>query len=984
MDDLPSYDYTGYGPAGAGNSPTPGERRKTATDKFHSGRAIDSMRYLDPTIVSANEAIAKARQRANPNATPDEIRRTMYNTKGGQAAQDAAFAARNSGYAGYGSPVDFAAQNMQGIAAGGFSMDTLTGNSDGTYNTVGPGQRVTGNGSLAEGVAVNYNKGIIKDLYGNGDADPGKTSGFYMDEMAGVIQKITSRGGIGTAATLIKDASFEDRFSSQLDNAVDGTIVDGMKKQDIKLLRDLDEKGKSKDEHVSKEGMRQQEEYLKTLTDPKVRAETAAFFKSTDAVVYNDATRKKVTDLGKEIAKGMASLSDIYDELSAPALHAKLESIAGKKIVNATQAKQANNMVNQLTNAATANGMDPRAFMESTAMFQYQNAGRFAAAFGMGASDTTRANAIAGNLSPEIMTRSAFEAKQSLDRITQGAELGIDLTGTDMNMQDLAEDKTQGVENFAKRYDSFVVAKGMRDSMTGDDQKRLDAAFAEFSAAKTPTEKLIANSKIGGIIAPDGNVQKFLDGTAATAYRQRATEGPGRDALLNEIDKGRTAAINNTGIVSFARQSETGGGLGLSADDAKKFADLATTKVSGSGMLDLATTGAKIKDTDDRKRAQLDILKKAGLSDEDSAFFLDTITDDKGVMLQATKGVTQQTVASGRGGTTYEKAKAADARMAELSSQRKKFKNEDGAITVRSISRALLSNSSTDINTPEARAMAIEAMIEEDGDVGYDGVKFADETVSGLDVSQGFTKESLKDINELAGGDSKVAKAMGFESEDAFIKASKTDSELRLRSIDFLSSQEGFTLSGPQNNLSGISKKGEDAFNKSDFNKRAGMLKAARLLVPQLAETDKTTLSDSIAQGKNPDLKGLFEASSYDSSWFGLFDGDRTEMKNADRLVDLAGTINSADADEMKGIQNLDTNGDLLKNLTAQRAAINDAINDDIKTIDTRDSKTGKATTVDANAQTLKMLDEAIKKLGGATTQATMRVTNLHVENYND
>lgn len=975
MEQVP-YDYTGFGPAGAGNSPTPGERRRAAMDQFYSSRAVESMRFLDPYIVRANEAIARARQASNPASSPDQVRRDIYGTKAGQAAQDAAWLARTSGFIGSGDPRTFAANNLQGLAAGGFGLDVR----DGAYGnrTMGIAQRVTGNGMLTEQMAINFNRGVLRNLYGNAGANPRMTSGLDMAEMSEIVRTITSRGGVGTAGALVRNASFNQRLSSQIANAVDPTIADGLRRQDISLLSDLDAKGRRKGA-AGEEGRRLQEEYLATLTDAKQRMETKALFRSNDALVFNQQTVKKVTDLAKEVAKGVASLSDIYTNLSAGDLQRTLESIAGKKIINETQAKQANNMVNQLRNAAIATGIDPGAFMQDVASFQLAATGRLGQAFGMDARTTAQARATAGNLSGEIKTRAQFLQRQSESRIARAAEFGIDLSGTAMNADDIAEDQLQGAEEFAQNNKAYVMALGMRDSMTTADRSRVDAALAEFDSANTPAQRAAARNKLQNILARGGNFSEFARSRTAKTAFALGTEGDNGARVLNTIERARAQGVNDTGLRNFASQSMADGGLGLSADAASRLARLTTQNVGVEGLVDL-TAASKLQGEQERRQAQMDVLRKARLTDADAAFYLQSVTGADGRILSQLSGFTQQAGMSGYGNSAYEQSRVADAKLAMLSSQRDKFRGGDAEISLKSIANALLTDRTTNLETPEAKVMAIQAMLKEGASVMQGGVNMGDEIISGLDVSQGFTKEALAKINRMNGGDTGLLARLGM-SESAFIDQSRTDSSLRQRALDFLTTRSNFSLSGPQTSLSGISKRGSDAFSGSDFNRRAAMLATARAIAPQLSETDQTTLSNSIMAGGTPDLGALFSADTYNARWF---DGGVTTMRNADKMIDLAGQINAADAAGLKGIRDLDSGGVIAANLEKQRREIKKAMDDGINTIYTYDSKTGEGSNIKANELTLKALDEAIKKLQAASEEkpvTTMRVTNLHVEN---
>lgn len=975
MEQVP-YDYTGFGPAGAGNSPTLGERRKAAMDQFHSSRAVESMRYLDPYITRANEALARARQASNPNSSPDQARRDIYGTKAGQLAQDAAWAARTSGFVGYGNPANFAANNMQGLAAGGFSLDVR----DGAYGnrSMGIGQRVTGNGMFTEQMAINFNRGVLRNLYGNAGADPRMTSGLNMEEMSQIVRTITSRGGVGTAGVLVRNASFNQRLSSQIANAVDPTIADGLRRQDISLLSDLDAKGR-RSGAAGEEGRRLQETYLASLTDAKQRAETRALFRSNDALVPNQQTVKKVTDLAKEVAKGVASLSDIYTNLSTGELQRTLESIAGKRLVNETQVKQANNMVNQLRNAAIATGVDPLAFMQDVAQFQLSATGRLGQAFGMDGRTSAQARATAGNLSGEIKTRAQFLQQQSESRITRAAELGINLSGTAMSADDIAEDKLQGAEEFAQNNKAYVMALGMRESMTGADRARVDAAMAEFDSANTPAQRAAARNKLQNILARGGNFSEFARSRTAKTAFARGTEGDNGTRVLNTIERARAQGINDTGLRSFASQSMSDGGLGLGADAAARLARLTTQNVGAEGLVDL-TAASKIQGEQERRQAQMDVLRKARLTDADAAFYLQSVTGADGGMLSQLAGFTQQAAMAGYGNSAYEQSRIADSKLAMLTSQRDKFRGGDAEISLKSIANALLTDRTTNLETPDAKVLAIQAMLKEGAPVIQNGVNMGDEIISGLDVSQGFTREALAKINRLNGGDTGLLGRLGM-SEGDFITQSKTDSALRQRALDFLTTQANFSLGGPQNSLAGISKRGSDAFSGSDFNKRAAMLATARAIAPQLSETDQTTLTNSIMAGGSPDLGALFAADTYNSRWF---DGGATTMRNAGKMMNLAGQINASDEAGLQSIRELDTSGAITSNLEKQRREIKRAIDDGIGTIYTRDAK-GEVTNVKANELTLKALDEAIKKLQGAGSAeqkiTTMTVTNLNVEN---
>lgn len=603
-------DYTGHGPTGAGGAPTESEKRRQSMNRFHSGRVIDAMQYIDPYITGIGMA---SQQLLSGSNDPAEARRSLYGTAGGQAALDGLMATRRAGLLGQGDPVNYANNVVRGITSGGFTADITGG------GMMGLGQRVSGNGMLSERVSMNYAQGLMTDLYGKGTPDPSKLHGFNMEEASGVFATIASRGGVGKAASWRKNADTQTRIDAARDAAVD---------PEVKAM--LEKTTASSDEEMN--GL------IEAQSDPKLKEELKRIQKSTDAIVVNSEGRRAVAETVREVTKGMAALSDIYGELSAPQLQQQLESVTGKKITNRAQAKAATNMVESLRGTADMNGIDPRAFMDYAQGRQASMYQQTSAALGLDERSASMLKEINANVANTTLLDAGSAAKVSQETAVQAREMGFGDIQV-RTVDEIALDKEQGRIQAMSKYKGSTMLRGYRDKMKGESRAKADDLMERIDSTEDPEERakleqearVLMGKTIGG---ESGWFGAEHSGTGARAITNAFRGQNGKDQEKFAIS-GRTNAINQSAMIDSLTSD------GMDEETAKDVSDKILRNVGASGLMALAELDRTPADR--RKRKVDSMVEDAGMSGKDATQFREQL---EGVDVKALAEIDQSSALS--------------------------------------------------------------------------------------------------------------------------------------------------------------------------------------------------------------------------------------------------------------------------------------------------------------------------------------------------
>ena len=982
-------DYTGYGPTGAGGAPTAGQMRRQSMNRFHSNRVTDAMQYIDPYVTGVGVA---AQQLLSKSNDPAAARRGLYSTAGGQAALDGLMMKRQAGLLGQGNPVNYANNVVRGITSGGFTAD-ITGNGQ-----MGLGQRVSGNGMLAERVSMNYAKGLMTDLYGKGTPDPSKLHGFDMEEASGVFATIASRGGVGKAASWKRNADLQTRIDAARDAAVHPQVQEMLSKTTASTDTEM-------------------EAIIAAQKDPKLKKELERVHKSTDAIVVNSEGRRAVAETVREVTKGMAALSDMYGELTAPELQQQLESITGKRITNRAQAKAATAMVDNLRGAADMSGIDPRAFMDYAQSRQAGMQQQVAAATGLDERSSSLIKEITAQVANTTLIDAASAAKVSSQNAADAKAAGFgDLSVR--TVDEIALDKEQGRMQFMEKYAGVTMARGGLENLSGANRKQAEALLKKFDSTTDPGErsaledeaKALMGKAIGGDAGWYGAKNSGVGAEAMVdAYRGNNALAQERAAL-----EGRTEAINTSGMEEFLT------GNGMDADAAKNVSNKLLRNVGVTGMLSMAELDrSSVLSPEGKRRMKIEqLMKEGGMTEEEAGKFL-----DQSAGMDTKKMMNMLSATDREGVAKFDTNRRAQFALDSMGGDtRTRIRDEDGKVTMNSIATALSRGKVDSIDDPESMALALQAMAEEgmstevdqldaDGRTSVDAdgktkkIKMSDHVKTGMDMSKGMTPEVMKQLQELNGGkDLGLAKKLGYASDEEMAKATANDKQAKLAAINMLKTDEGFmklNISGNETSMSGITDEALQTGLQGQFaQKRLNALATANSLFPTMSKDEQNSMTKSIEDGKEIDLS-LFQAGSFNGKvedpsrlWNWRGDGDDgsgrkyARIDNSHRMNVLAGTVQGANDQQMAGLAEINKGGGLVKQMEAQAATWRAAMEKGATTAVSKGDD-GKDVTTELSEDFIKKFEASISKLreGTATangTVAEMRVTNLHVDNIPD
>ena len=989
-------DYTGHGPTGNGNAPTAREMRAQAMNRHRTDRMSGAMQFIDPYAVAASGTAL--RTLVGAGNTPDEARRSLFQSAGGQGALDAAMAARRGGFLGQGDPVNYARNISSGIAGGGFQT-SFGGTMDGR-SVYGNG-RVSGQGAISERVSMNFAKGMLTDLYGSGMPDPGKLNGFDMEEASGVFSKLARRGVIGQVAHVERNADMNTRIAAARDGAVDPSIRAGLAGVQVSgqsAAQDTEELNK----------------LIEATDDPKLKREMTKIRDSTDAVVVNDQERQRVSKMVRSITEGMASLADIYGELSCDELHQKLEEVSGMRITNSSQARKATEMVNQMRGAANISGMDPRAFADYSGEMQGLLQGDVMRAGGFDERTASQSKRVTAVMHTQMMTDAAISSKLASQTVQRAREQGIDVADAP-TLDEIYEDKRQGRTEFLEKYKSVAMTQGGLDNFSGDQRKRAEALLNEFKDTENiadPNDQAQARALISSQLKGEWATLYGGDFAAAEASRtgQVATSNAYDDPKnAREMERmamiGRRNAINVNPVVGMLDEMGAGGGI----EQAQQLRD----SLGLQGMTDMIRDSRGDDPASVRKQKQQNILKQAGIEGAAADDFSERFFDEDG-RLKDEAGFQKAATFIGQSGweggmANYDQAHIGEERMAAVGadSNRVRLRGEDQSVSLNSIATSLLTGNMTGVSDPESMALMLQAMADTPGatmpsfgavDAAGNPImkSAADSFATGIDFSGGLNKEGLGKLSKLHGKDLDLHTKMGYDSMEELIAASEADSNITADALSMLRTDEDYTglnLSGDQYNVTALTDEAKEGFLKTgELDAHARKIGGAMLINRSLGLTDEESSNMMSADGS-------FDSSRFAADEFGGIEGKwlakgprRAEMGGGlGRVLNLSGLVDTAGEDGMKAISALDEDDALSQRLQDQY--------DELAKAKTAGGKDGgnmlveykgeggkdESTTVDA---AMKSIEAAMEKLAEATAATKgaqiieeMTVTNIRVEN---
>ena len=611
------HDQTGFGPTGTGNAPTAQEERLQRSNRFRTSRLSRAAQLMDPATIAK---VAAARQAVHGNANLDEQRRSIFETSGGQAAMDMAFMARRVGNLGYGDPVNFAANVGQGVASGGFNTQ-IGGIDDAGVPTVGSPGATKGMGPISERVSAAFMKGIIENIYG-GDTNPSNNYGFDMEETSQVFQTLASRGIIGDVAHVERNATITQRLEeggkAAFHPAVRKGISDAL--EQVKSAGDTDEERNAELTRMIED----------ETTSPLLKKELQAIQARPNAIAINDKEVKRVSEINKEVVKGLAALSDMYGELSAPDALMKLEAISGTRITSRGQARQATAMVEELRQAAIAGGMDPAAYIKFSGDVQASRQAEVSQVMGTDSRTSAVTKSVTAALHNQTMTDAMYESQVMQREVEAMRANGMSVPDAP-SANEIAEDKWQGVMKTSEQYKGYALALGGRDSLTTENQALVDVELDKIRNEKGDTEasraaRYSASQRMLRIFQDQNTGADGVVPTAEEMLSQRDVKGMLGEGLKTSefgkfTTKARTADTNFAGVRNKLEDN-----VGKEAAD--KVFDPIKDKLGAGGLTELLkiskdNSGGKLKRMDD-------LMSELDMTEEEKAAIKTTFFDESG------------------------------------------------------------------------------------------------------------------------------------------------------------------------------------------------------------------------------------------------------------------------------------------------------------------------------------------------------------------
>jgi hypothetical protein len=1001
-------DYTGAGPTGYGNAPTFREQRQQASNRFYTERGNMTMQYLDPLVRRAVEGAMRVVAADN---SPEAARRAAFQQPGGQMARDAAMMARMSGLLGHGDPMQYSSSITRGVAAGGFNM--TFGGEMGGQSLYGRSDRVTGQGAISEKVSQHYRRGVMEQLYGKNDVNPGSFFGFDVAEAGMLFEDMTRRGGLGEVAHVERNARVSTRLAA--------AKADAMNVGDTDLLRGLEAVQIEAGDHENE--LAQLQAYADAAIDPKLQKTLNDMGKQEATVLIRPDAAKKAAEKLQRMGESLSSLADLYGELGAPALRQKMEQLTGMQIHDTKSMSKAQAMVNSMRGSAEQLGMDPRAFMEMSQMMQAGVHGRLSQAFGFDDRSEVLAKEVTGAISNRAL-RDATDLYSNSDYVSRRmGELGIE-GGSRISLEEAYNDQILMQETTARQDKGMITLAGME--LTGGFAETQAALIKEYNNAIGDEERraveLKARTQLEEISETSGNRvswDAFADSNVAINARARTIES---GVFTDVIAKRSRESQNIGGLTSVIQGMQEEGKLDLGDMSVKGAGESLAFKLGTKGMLDihrvatddrLDENGNPALDTETRLKTIDDMLAAANFSEEEAAQVRGLLLDSEGKLKdeEVFNKLTSQVSSSTRGDTSdYAQSAYSANRLRNFKSSEARIKlSNNGVLDWASVSAALAQDTGALSRDPDA-LMHVSQMLADEGiklpdmyatdENGNARLIDADkETARNIDFSQGLTEEGLSAIGGVIGDDfSSMAKDRGFESVADMVAASnapgKAGSDLTLSVLEELRGSgyrdKGLIVSGESDALNAISSDllGAKLDQDGPFQAQLRRLQGAQHLLRgegywgerQLGGDFNTALEQSIKDGGPADFSA-FEADD--------FGGKKPKIRNTKNaqgdkqkvvdmgagtanLLDLVHTLTTGDAATVASVVELDTEGHLLGELETLMGTFTEvrknAKGEEVTAL--VDGKSGEKEGFDLHNENMQAVAEAIRLLSGNLEQS--------------
>lgn len=971
-----SNDQTGFGYASAGWAPLETQRQDARRNKYHTERMGDAMQNLDPYINQAVEAAMRTQVRNGSD--PAEVRRAAFGSASGQLMRDTFGGMRHTGFMGQGSHINYGANIMQGVAGGGFSMNMLS--PQGRMN--GMNQQVTGNGALAEKVAIQMAKDVMGNLYGKGTPDPSKLYGFNMEESSGIFNTLAQRGALGNVGAFKRYKPGEgiaEKIAQAKRQETDHEVLAGLEGVTEGNI----------DERIAKAAKEGNTRVVASLGSIKT-AETG--------VVLDDNNTKRITDIQKDVLKGLANLKDIYGELNSPQLLAQMEALSGIRITNGAEARKASHMTAQMRNAAEAAGFDPRTVMDMATSEGAVLAGqqRWAQNLGLDNRDDGVMN----------QARAAFDGAARNQTLLMAGNLKNVVTrvnGAGGNVEHRTEgamlaDANQQIDKMAEQDPEMIYASGLARGQFAN-----DAAFGvahreteeEYAAATNREERRAAGYKMRQLMQSKGIT--FSKEWMSSEQGKLAGAGANAPRLVN------MAVAQGNGAVDLSAARAELAKLG-SAEDAKLTEQALKSGIGLSGMADIkAAHGAEGGGADEIAALLASFTKNGSLSEERAGAMKRTMLGSDGRIkdIKAWDNFSNDLGRSNARGTSHHERSTVRQGMMDVTALDQRTALSNGKeLSLKSIINSLATGKTKGGLGTETQQMALlEALHSEGMGGGMAGV-------STTNTTDGFSQEEMDTIRKNSGdANFELHTKLGYKSEADLLEASGSDSEVRQAMITEMQTGGKLMVGGTADALKTTSlgvteklaekkKNAELAATLRGFSGvKTGEMTDA---MTQLMETGKvaagTELPGTDAEGAtayDPDAakhsKEALGSGPLDYVW-GSITGADAKHKNTIHMSQAGGfaqlaTDTLGDGFDRVRALNEATGGGTVTQMERQLAVLKTAQKDpEITTMDTYDAN-GKSTKIDL-AKTSKDLEAAIKKLSqsgsGAITEH-MTVTHMTV-----
>jgi hypothetical protein len=975
-----TIDQTGYGYSSGGFAPTFDDSLAARRNKAEMDRMSDFMQKFDPTINRSVETMIRSQVRNG--ATPEEARRAAFGSTQGQIMSDVMLAARRTGFLGQGDPINTGRNFLQGVSGGGFSMNVLGPGG----RSAGMNQSVMGGGLLSGTASMQMAKDVMTNLYGEGGSDPKSASGFNMEESSGVFRKLAERGALGNIGTLknySEDSNSDDYKSGA--KAVNDKLKIARRQEGDALIQDAlkgttAENIDSKIQEAQKKGDVQ---IAKALGDIKTGSSSFAL---------DDQNTKRVAEVTKETLKGLANLKDIYGELNSTQLMAQMEAITGIRITNSAESKRANNMVQNITNTATATGNDPRGVMQmmmaQQAEYQARVAAQFGADMGQGGPQSGIGKELAAAMNGSV-TNAALtaEAGQRDNASLINGQMGINID--EVSKEDMVSDKKEQMFKWMGQNKNVTMMSGLAETTFKGDAAfttRARDIMQRMRMAKTPGEREAIEGEATELVQSRNN-GKDAEGLLKTAQGKKAFARANMDEIADTAGVNSAMAVENDvsdQIMADAKMDKT---AAQTASDAFK-------KLGGSGLATLAGSNGARKSAADRQQEYKKLIERGVLTEAEAAAVeknMNAVTDK-----QFATQVENVANSSAGGQSLYETEIGNEERDSRVNKQQRSAFSDEKGLSLKSIANAILTDpEKKGLDTDTKRLFALEAMQKAGlaGDLA---------PATKVDTRDGYGADEMEAIRKASGDKNfSIHTEAGFNSEAEMIAASKgKDGAAVNRRIKRILDKDTRLLSGGTEDEMSYANAGQDEKIKEraknfELASKFGQLQGVEMTddasswtpaMKEIMETGKVSKGGIGIEMETDGKQALYDDKG--RGWGSImrtFSGDaldKAHFKNAGKISQMASRVNSKEETAEMVKMNEMSGGSMLKGMEAQLEVMKDAQSKGAKIVDTTGAD-GKKERLDMD-DTIKNLSDAISKLknddGKGQSVQEMRVTTLVVE----